>query len=255
VLVSPTQPLQSGGTPSPLLARCNWWGNASGSGGPNGVPGGLGARVQGPVNVTDFLLKDTCLDEMVFPVFGLVRGSLSNAMLRPARNGFDYDFTNHKAVDIVPIGAFQTQCSTEIDDDWDTWIPSTPGSLKDVYAIADGTLIGLSDGSYCCDAVLRPASTSSYKDLEFVYVHIALDPALGNQVSRQVKAGERIEYIINQALDIRAGGTTHLHFGARLQSNPSLSQEPYRFLITGMMRTDLEIRCRSLCPTTGCCPP
>jgi hypothetical protein len=250
VLVSPTQPLQSGGTPSPLLARCNWWGNASGPGGPNGVPGGTGARVHGPASVADWVCYDICLDEMVFPVFGLARTGLSNGDLRPAAVARSY-MAGHLAIDIVPIRAFQQACSELIDDEWVDDYEATPGSLKTVYAVTDGQLILVSTGSceglsYCA-ASLFP-SVGIYAGQEFYYGHIQ---PINTTLSRPVKAGDPIGYVLRWDYDELSGNPSHLHFAYRVNSQP---RDPRRLLITGLMDTLAQKRCRSMCPTSGCCP-
>jgi RHS repeat-associated protein len=140
-----------------------------------------------------------CTTRYIFPVFGSCG---VNCFPHLAGGNYNPDI-GHRAVDIVPIGAFENYPeSTYLAPDWST----RPGTedYKTVYAVADGTIYKILDDGI----VLRLSEL-----WELVYVHI--EPTV---VSGFVSAGTSLGKIIpyyNATRTVDVSDQDHLHFGLR----------------------------------------
>lgn len=155
-----------------------------------------------------------CTTRQIFPVFGQCG---DKCIPRIAGSGYNPD--NHRAVDIVPIGAYENYPdSTYLAPDWSTRAKTQ--HYRFVYAVADGTIIGPDIVGIDDTIVLRLKS----EIWEFVYVHIEPTKTQGD-----VRAGTILGWVIPYAQASHTYETSdrdHLHFGLRNPSRIMQSLDP-----------------------------
>lgn len=162
---------------------------------------------------TDSPNVNPCTTRNVFPVFG----SCSDDKCIPHFAGSGYNPDGHRAVDIVPIGAFESYPSTYLAPDWSTR-PQTE-AYNPVYAVTDGTVVYPLDPDVPDAIALRLSDT-----WEFVYIHI-----IPSVKSGSVTAGTKLGVIIphSQASSkYEKSDEDHLHFGLRNPSRTTQSLDP-----------------------------
>jgi RHS repeat-associated protein len=163
---------------------------------------------------TDSPDVNPCTTRPISPVFGNY-----GANSTPHVAGSGYTDT-HRAVDIVPRGAYENYPQSDyLAPDWSTR-PATR-EYRTVYAIADGTVIYPIDREVLDAIILRLSDT-----WEFAYVHISPSVRSGT-----VSAGTELGTIISHDDASRfyeSSDQDHLHLGLRNPSDltQSLNPEP-----------------------------
>lgn len=163
----------------------------------------------------------------LFPIFGTEREGKQDEDFYPAIFvGPNYleGSTGHSGVDIIPLGLFAGGFP---DIDWDLEPDDLNEVYRSVFAVAEGDLFHILDGTGI--AIQVTDTSSPYYNLEFRYIHVIDRHAEDEGIA----AGTEIAKIRNHQLDPESDAT-HLHFEVKdLTENRIV--DPRQFLNPGLV--------------------